>query len=135
MGPLRASERGCRTCRVASPEYSASSLNFVGFIQPVISCLLERFDAIGFGARRIEDSVVAFVLVEGELNQLDSAPASGKTFVISRDKNFQNGCWYWIESPSSGFAALPELVAIRWRFLGQFRLSTLHLFRCALSCL
>jgi hypothetical protein len=94
-----------------------------------MACLLGHFDAIGFGARRVEGSAGAFVLVEDELNQFDSAPVSGRTSVISRDESFQNGCCCWIELPSSSFAALPELVSIRWRFLGQFHLSTLHLFQ------
>jgi hypothetical protein len=91
------------------------------------SGFLGHSDAIGFGARRIEDSAVAFALVGDELNQFGSAPVSGRTSVIALNLRFQNGCWCWIEQPSSGFAALLESVSIRWRFLGQFRLSTLHL--------
>ena len=93
------------------------------------SCFLGRSDAIGFGARRIEDFAVAFALVEDELNHFGSALVSGRTSVIALNMSFQNGCWCWIEQPSSGSAALLESVSILWRFLGQFRLSTLHLFR------
>ncbi len=94
-----------------------------------------HFDAIAFGAHPIEDFAVALALVEDELNQFGSAPVSGRTSVTSLDMSFQNGCWCWIEQQSSGLAALLESVSIRWRFLGEFRRSTLHLFRCVPQCL
>jgi hypothetical protein len=58
----------------------------------VIACPLERFDAIGFAARRVGDFAVACALESGA-HQLDSQHVAGRIYVIFPCTNFQNFCW------------------------------------------
>jgi hypothetical protein len=57
----------------------------------VIACPLAHFDAIGFAARPVEDSAVAYALESGAY-QLDSRHVADRIYVIFPCANCQNFC-------------------------------------------